>query len=227
MLRSVRKDASRSMTPRTHPSRRRVPRLLRVRCARLRRDPRTPLSLRHDAERRRADPGRRLLARGQGADRAAARRARHRLYRGGVSRRQSDRHQAVRRAAETRLRRADRLRHDQAARPLDLERSGLPGGARSQGARDLPRRQDLGLSCRCGARHHARGKSARHQRLGRGGRGLGTRGAARLRAFLRRLQGESRLRTSLRQGGLRRRRPLGGALRYQWRHAARGDRERS
>ena len=61
----------------------------------------------------------------------------------------------VRRAAEARLRRAHRLRHDQAAGPLDLQRSGLPGGARRQGARHLPRRQDLGLSCRRRARHHA------------------------------------------------------------------------
>ncbi len=156
MLRSVRKDASRSMMPRPHPSRRRVPRLLRVRGARLRHDPRTPLSLRHDAAGRRADPRRRLLARRQGADRATARRARHRLYRGGVSRRQSDRHQAVRRASTAGLRHAHRLRHDQAAGPLDLERSRLPGGAGGEGSRHLPRRQDLGFPCRRGARHHPR-----------------------------------------------------------------------
>ena len=48
---------------------------------------------------------------------------------------------------------------------------------------------------------------------------------ARLRAFLRRLQGKPQLCASLRQGGLQGRRPLGGALRHQWRHAPRGDRD--
>ena len=59
--------------------------------------------------------------------------------------------------------------------------------------------------------------------------GQGPRGAARLRAFLRRLQGQSGIRARLRQGGLRRGRALGGAVRHQWRHAAargRGDRRR-
>ena len=51
----------------------------------------------------------------------------------------------------------------------------------------------------------------------------GPRGDARLRAFLRRLQGESGVRACLREGGLRFRRALGGAVRHQWRHhAARG-----
>ena len=56
--------------------------------------------------------------------------------------------------------------------------------------------------------------------FGCGRRRLGARGARRLRAFLRRLQGQFRLRARLRQGGLRGRRPLGGAVRHQWRHAA-------
>ncbi len=45
-------------------------------------------------------------------------------------------------------------------------------------------------------------------------------GAARLRAFLRRLQGQSGLRARLRQGRLRGGRALGGAVRHQRRHAA-------
>ena len=57
--------------------------------------------------------------------------------------------------------------------------------------------------------------------------GQGPRSAARLRAFLRRLQGQSELRAGLRQGGLRGRRALGGAVRHQWRHAAARGRERS
>ncbi len=48
----------------------------------------------------------------------------------------------------------------------------------------------------------------------------GPRGADRLRAFLRRLQGQSRLRAGLRQGGLSGRCALGRAVRHQWRHAA-------
>ncbi len=52
------------------------------------------------------------------------------------------------------------------------------------------------------------------------GEGQGPRGAGRLRALLRRLQGEPRIRAGLRQGGLRFRRALGGAVRHQWRHHA-------
>ena len=68
-----------------------------------------------------------------------------------------------------------------------------------------------------------RGKSRLDPRQRRGREGGGPRGDARLRAFLRRLQGEPGLRAGLRQGGLRVRRALGGAVRHQWRHhAARG-----
>src|SRR5499427_5745371 len=59
--------------------------------------------------------------------------------------------------------------------------------------------------------------------------GLGARGAARLRAFLRLLQCQSGVRARLRQGGLRRGRALGRAVRHQWRRAAargRADRRR-
>ncbi len=55
----------------------------------------------------------------------------------------------------------------------------------------------------------------------------GLRGAARLRAFLRRLQGQSGVRAGLRQGRLRGRRALGGAVRHQRRlAAARGGEDR-
>ena len=89
---------------------------------------------------------------------AHARRARHRLCRGRLSRRQSDRHASC--SPRTRKLRRDlhRLRHDAAARPLDLERSGPRGAARRQGRRDLLRRQVLGLSRARRARDHARGK---------------------------------------------------------------------
>ena len=50
--------------------------------------------------------------------------------------------------------------------------------------------------------------------------GQGPRGAAGLRAFLRRLQGQSAIRARLRQGRLRRGRALGRALRHQRRRAA-------
>ena len=61
-------------------------------------------------------------------------------------------------------------------------------------------------------------------------RAEGPRGAGRLRAFLRRLQGQSDIRARLREGRARSRRALGRAVRHQWRHAAargRGDRRRS
>ena len=50
--------------------------------------------------------------------------------------------------------------------------------------------------------------------------GRGARGDGRLRAFLRRLQGQSEICASLRQGRDRSRRALGGALRHQWRNAS-------
>ncbi len=68
-------------------------------------------------------------------------------------------------------------------------------------------------------------ESIRQTRRGgaRGGQGS----AGRLRAFLRRLQGQSGLCAGLRRRSLQGRRALGGALRHQWRHAARrGGRDR-
>ena len=120
-----------------------------------------------------------------------ARRARHRLCRGRLSGRQSDRHRALLRDAQAQHH-VHRLRHDAAAGPLGLERSGPRGAARGQGRRDLLRRQVLGLSRPRRARDHARGKPRLDPRQRAGRQRQGPRGAARLRALLRRLQGQSR-----------------------------------
>ena len=122
-----------------------------------------------------------------------------------------------------------RLRHDAAARPLDLERSGARRAARRQGRGDLLRRQVLGLSRPRRARDHARREPRLDPRQRARRQGQGPRGAARLRAFLRRLQGQSVLCAGLRAHRLRGGRALGGAVRHQRRHAAargRGDRRR-
>ena len=106
---------------------------------------------------------------------------------------------------------------------------GLAGAARCPRRRDLLRRQVVGLSRQGRARDDARGQSRLDPRERACRRREGPRGPARLRAFLRRLQGQSRLRARLRQGRLRGRRALGGAVRHQRRHAAprdRGDRRR-
>ena len=84
--------------------------------------PRTPLSLRHDAARRRADHRRRFLARRQAEHRDHARPARRRLRRGRLPRRQSARHRVLLQEAHQ-ARKILRLRHDQARRPLGRQRS--------------------------------------------------------------------------------------------------------
>ena len=153
---------------------------------------RTPLSLRHDAARRRADQRRRLLARGQGRDRRSMLDELGIDYvEGGYpgANPTDTEFFAKDRAAR---RHVHRLRHDQAAGPLGLERSGPRGAARRQGRRHLLRRQDLGLSCPRRARDHARGEPRRRSAtVVAAARRHGPRGAARLRAFLRRLQGQS------------------------------------
>ena len=60
----------------------------------------------------------------------------------------------------------------------------------------------------------------RETREGGGRRGQGS--AGRLRALLRRLQGQPRLRDELRRDGAQGRRALGRAVRHQWRHDAVG-----
>ena len=67
-----------------------------------RHDPRAALPLRHHAPRRAAEPGRGLLGRGQGPDRAGARRARDRLCRGGLAGGQPDRQRVLRGGAGAR-----------------------------------------------------------------------------------------------------------------------------
>ena len=97
---------------------------------------------------------------------------------------------------------------------------GLAAVLDAQGRRHLLCRQVVGLSRARRARDDRGGKPRLDPRQRARRQGQGPRGAARLRAFLRRLQGQSGLRARLRQGGLRRRRALGGALRHQRRHAA-------
>ena len=69
------------------------------------------------------------------------------------------RHRAVRRGPQARHH-LHRVRHDAAARPLDLERSRPRGAARRQGRRHLLRRQVLGLPRARRARDHARRKTS-------------------------------------------------------------------
>ena len=114
-----------------------------------------------------------------------------------------------------------RLRHDQARRPLGRQRSRPRRAHRRRRGRHRLRRQDLGLSRPCRARLHARGKPRLHRRQRESGARRGARGDGRLRAFLRRLQGQSRLRARMRARRLSFGRPLGRALRHQRRHASR------
>ncbi len=74
-----------------------------------------------------------------------ARRTRHRLCRGRLSRRQSHRYRILRREAEARTCELHRVRHDASAGPFGLERSGPGGAAGSQGGCDLLCREILGL----------------------------------------------------------------------------------
>ena len=82
---------------------------------------------------------------------------------------------------------------------LGLQRSRPRGAPRGEVRRDLLRRQDLGLSRPRRARLHQRGEPRRDPRIGRGGARGRQGGAGRLRAFLRRLQGQSGLCAGLRQ----------------------------
>ena len=101
----------------------------------------------------------------------------------------------------TQPRAVHRLRHDQAGRRSVSNDPGLQDLLDCQGGRHLLRRQGLGFSRAPRARLHQRGEPRSHppvgDRCGRGGQG----DAARLRAFLRRLQGQPRLCARLRRGG--------------------------
>ena len=157
------------------------------------------LPLRHHAARRRADAGRRFLGRRQDRHRAGARPARHRLHRGRLARRQPDRRRLLRRSAGAHA--APRFTAFGMTRRPGRSAANDPGLAGLLGAKARGRlhgRQDLGLPCRCGARRPAR-REPRHDRaraspLIEEAQG---RGAVRRRAFLRRLQGQSRLRARL------------------------------
>ena len=152
-------------------------------------------------------------------DRGHARRARRRLCRGRLSRRQPDSTRALRGRSEARHATLHRLRHDEAAGPLGVERSRHRGPARRQGGRDLLRRQGLGLSGRGRAGDDRRGEPRRDPRQRRGGEGAGARCSS-IASTSSTATRPTRLCARLRQGRLRRRRPLGRAVRHQRRHAA-------
>ena len=154
---------------------------------------------------------------------AHARPARRRLCRRRLSGRKPARHRVFHEEADQ-ARPLLRLRHDQAAGPLGRQRSGNRGAPRLRFRRDRLCRQVLGLPRPCRAGLHARGESREHRRQREGGCGLGPRGDGRLRAFLRRLQGQSEICARLRQDFDRGRRALGGALRHQRRNSAARDR---
>ena len=98
---------------------------------------------------------------------------------------------------------------------------GFQATLQAKRGRRLPGRQGVGLSRAGGARHLQRGEPGRRRAVDRRRGGQRARGNARLRALLRRLQGQPRL---CPQRGAHRPRggcALGGAVRHQRRHAAR------
>ena len=123
---------------------------------------------------------------------AHARRARHRLCRRRLSRRQPDRHRLLRREAHA-ARHLRRLRHDEAGRPLGLQRSRAcrrccrPRPTRSASS---PRPGTIMSASRSAAPNEENLEAIRASV--EAARRRGQRGAGRLRAFLRRLQGQSR-----------------------------------
>ena len=180
----------------------------------------TALPVRYDAARRRADDGRRLLGGRQAPHRRRARRPRRRLRRGRFSGRQRHRHAISRRAFEAQGGEADRLRHDEALRPLGLQRPRLAGGIELARRRHLPRYQVVRLSRARGARHLQRGEPCGPRAVREGGGRDGPRVRHRLRTLLRRLQGKPAILARRGAYRLRGRRALGGAVRHQRRNAA-------
>ena len=90
----------------------------------------TALPVRHDAARRRADDGRRFLARGQAADRRRrSTSSASTTSRAAIPAPTSPTRSSSARPRSSSRRTLHRLRHDQARRPLGLQRSGLPGVA--------------------------------------------------------------------------------------------------
>ena len=100
-----------------------------------------------------------------------ARRSRHRLCRGRLSRRQSDRHRILRHEPEARTRDLHGVRHDAASGPLGLERSRRRDAARRQGGCDLLRRQIVGVSGPRRAGDHQRREPRLDPRQRDGGEG--------------------------------------------------------
>ena len=109
-----------------------------------------------------------------------------------------------------------------------VERSGPRGAARRQGRRDLLRRQVLGLSRARRARDHQRGEPrARSATACAPRRPKGREVLLDCEHFFDGYKANPRLCAGLRQGRLRGRRALGGAVRHQRRHAAARGRARS
>jgi hypothetical protein len=117
-----------------------------------------------------------------------------------------------------------RLRHDQAGRRSASNDPGLAALISARRRCGLPCRQGLGLPrerWRSAAPTRKTSSRSARRRSRRSRRRQG--GDGRLRAFLRRLQGQSRVCARLCADGLRGRRALGRAVRHQWRHPAFGD----
>ena len=126
---------------------------------------------------------------------ATARRPRRRLHRGRLSRREPDRHRAVRRGARP-ARDPHRLRHDAAAGPLGGERSrprrpsSTPAPTRSASS---PSRRSITSRSRSETTLPSDRSRPRSARACAGRRREGQGGPAHLRALLRRLQSQSGL----------------------------------
>ena len=188
---------------------------------------RTPLSVRHHAARRRADERRRLHAARQARHREAARRARRRLHRGRLSGREPDRHRVVR--ARSAGFGATFTAFGMTRRP-GRSTSNDPGlatllDAKADAICFVAKSWDYHVRVALETTNEENLASIRDSVTA--AKAKGPRGADRLRAFLRRLQGQSGLCARLRQGRLRGRRALGRAVRHQWRHAAARGRARS
>ena len=151
-----------------------------------------------------------------------ARRVRHRLCRGRLSRRQPDRHRVLR--SRSARQRANFVAFGMTKR-AGVSASNDPGlaalvQAKSDAICFVAKSWDYHVRVALGCTNEE--NLDVDPRLGRGGRRRRQGGDGRLRAFLRRLQGQSGLCAGLRQDGLRCRRALGRAVRHQWRHAAVG-----
>ena len=134
----------------------------------------------------------------------AARRARHRLCRGRLSRRQPARHRASSSSAHDTRPRFTAFGMTKRAGRSAANDPGLAALLEARARRDLLRRQGLGLPRPRRARLHARGEPRGHPRQRRASPAQPGREAhGRLRALLRRLQGQPRLCARLRPDRLR------------------------